>query len=154
MKYQSLYIWAILKPLKLCTVGIDAFLVASGRLFLSSLWLVLWALRAASLSWLSRSCSRSSRRSNRPGRCSGRCSSCHSDCRSSRRSSCRSKFNHRSSPLRSNSSSSISSISTKPSPPSSRSLPLSCICKITGSGETSVVTFVAAFAEVEEAAVS
>ena len=45
-------------------------------------------------------------------------------------------------------------LSTKSSPPSSsRSLPLSCICKIAGSGETSVVTFVAAFAEVEKAAV-
>jgi hypothetical protein len=113
--------------------------------------------RAIEATWLSRSCSRSSRHSNRPGRRSGLHSSCRGDCRSSRRSSCRS--NRRSSPVRSNSSrsnssSSISSMSTKSSPPSSsRSLPLSCICKIAGSGETSVVTFVAAFAEAEEAAV-
>jgi hypothetical protein len=56
--------------------------------------------------------------------------------------------------LRSNSS---NSMSPKPSPPSSASsftsLPLSCIYKNEGSVERSVVTFVAAFVEAEEAAV-
>src|ERR1700722_5631322 len=58
---DSTAIYPILKPLKLCTVGIDAFLVASGRSITTTSSLlppfpelfVLLALRAASLSWLS-----------------------------------------------------------------------------------------------------
>jgi hypothetical protein len=90
--------------------------------------------------WLSRSCSRSSRRSNRPGRCSGRHSSTVVAAVAAEIQLLKIQLIEQHTCLQSR---------RLPPPP----LPLSCICKITGSGETSVVTFVAAFAEVEEAAV-